>query len=466
MARYYEFLANNEIEKILRSVISKSGPFNDEQGFIEHLIKNYDAKSRFYLGKDKIAEVVEPLIIVNAEARKNLENFVKNMREEFEQSGPYNKIKNLRQIDIYGPHHAGLIYHWQTRILPIKFILTVLAKLIVTKKTEPIRLEDLKEAVIVEVDGFVEKIEHMYNGMNDPKKLKNVLVGFPMSVTLPPWENKKPAPKLTQVLRSRRRFIEHFLGRKTTSKNLFNMGIKASALDKMQIADDLGISNADGMAGACFEMGLLDAWEEGGDVLIIPSNIGLKFMCMTNPVLEHIYNNKELQNSGIYELDIFSEGERTLFRNNILSRFELEKEIIDKFFKKADDEGLGTELLQDEFNKNQIDYFEKFWIEKAWSKFRVKIISLFTESKDDMGNDVKIFKMIIDNESSDSKMTEEKRGIQKDTKEMLWERIENYWKYHVQAYQRVHLVVMLSRLTELGYCEKSKKRPFTYSFYN
>ena len=106
---------------------------------------------------------------------------------------------------------------------------------------------------------FVQKIEHMYNGMNDPKKLKSVLVGFPKSVTLPPWENKKPAPKLAQVLRSRRRFIEHFLGRKTTSRNLFNMGIKASALDKMQIADDLGISNADGMAGACFEMGLIDA---------------------------------------------------------------------------------------------------------------------------------------------------------------------------------------------------------------
>ena len=125
MARYYEFLANNEIEKILRSVISKSGPFNDEQGFIEHLIKNYDAESRFHLGKDKIAEAVGSLTIVNAEARKNLENFVKNMRDEFEQSGPYNEIKTLPQIAIYGPHHAGLIYHWQNRILPVKFILTV-----------------------------------------------------------------------------------------------------------------------------------------------------------------------------------------------------------------------------------------------------------------------------------------------------------------------------------------------------
>ena len=274
-----------------------------------------------------------------------------------------------------------------------------------------------------------------------------------MSVTLPPWENKKPAPKLTQVLRSRRRFIEHFLGRKTTSKNLFNMGIKASALDKMQIADDLGISNADGMAGACFEMGLLDAWEEGGDVLIIPSDLGLKFMCMTNPVLEHIYHNKELPEK------FFSEEERTLFLTKILPHFELEKEIIDKFFKKADDEGLGTELLQDEFNKNQIDYFEKFWIEKAWSKFRVKIISLFTETRDDHekivrtknGYVVKKFRIEFA-ESSGSKNAEGKRK-----ENMLRDMIEGYWD-RTEIYQRVHLVVMLSRLIELGYCRKSEKK--------
>ena len=220
------------------------------------------------------------------------------------------------------------------------------------------------------------------------------------------------------------------------------MGIKASALDKMQIADDLGISNADGMAGACFEMGLLDAWEEGGDVLIIPSDLGLKFMCMTNPVLEHIYHNKELPEK------FFSEEERTLFLTKILPHFKLEKEIVDAFFKAEEGK---MEFLQSKFNENQATYFEKFWKDKVWSKFRVKIISLFTESR---------FKMITDNESSDSKNAEEKR-----TEEIVQETIKYYWET-AKTYQRVHLVVILSRLAELGYCRKSEKRPFTYSFYN
>ena len=50
-------------------------------------------------------------------------------------------------------------------------------------------------------------------------------------------------------------------------------------------------------------------------------------------------------------------------------------------------------FLQSKFNENQATYFEKFWKDRVWSKFRIKIISLFTESK---------FKMITDNESSDN----------------------------------------------------------------
>ena len=135
---------------------------------------------------------------------------------------------------------------------------------------------------------------------------------------------------------------------------------------------------------------------------------------------------------------------------------------IDGFFKA--EEGKMV-FLQSKFNENQATYFEKVWKDRVLSKFDVKITSLFTEPKDDREKAVKIFEMITDNESSDSKKTEEKRRIRKDTEEILRERIKNYWET-AKEYQRVHLVVMLSRLTELGYCEKSKKRPFTYSFYN
>jgi len=68
--------------------------------------------------------------------------------------------------------------------------------------------------------------------------------------------------------------------------------------------------------------------------------------------------------------------------------------------------------------------------------------------------------MITDNESSDSKNAEEKR-----TEEIVQETIKYYWET-AKTYQRVHLVVILSRLAELGYRRKSEKRPFTYYFYH
>ena len=41
-------------------------------------------------------------------------------------------------------------------------------------KEEVVSIDDLKESIILEVDAFVQKIEDMHNGMNDPKKLKSV----------------------------------------------------------------------------------------------------------------------------------------------------------------------------------------------------------------------------------------------------------------------------------------------------
>ena len=74
----------------------------------------------------------------------------------------YIEIKNLSQADTYRENHAGLIYHWQNRILPIKFILTVLGAMIVTKKTAMITLDELQEAVISDTESFRKKIEGFF----------------------------------------------------------------------------------------------------------------------------------------------------------------------------------------------------------------------------------------------------------------------------------------------------------------
>ena len=152
--KLYKFIAKDEIEKILHDAVL-SGQFNDEQEFIDHLIKNYNAESKFLLaGKEDTIEVGRPPIgVLDVGARNKLKKLVKEIENTFDKEG-LDKIRNLNTSDIYGVHHTNLIYNWQNRILPIKFILAIFATLIITKGTARITLDDLKDAVISEVDEF------------------------------------------------------------------------------------------------------------------------------------------------------------------------------------------------------------------------------------------------------------------------------------------------------------------------
>ena len=209
--KLYKFIAKDEIEKILHDAIL-SGQFNDEQAFIDHLIKNYNAESKFLLaGKEDTIKVGRPPIgVLDVGARNELKKLVKEIENAFDKEG-LDKIGNLNTSDIYGVHHANLIYNWQNRILPIKFILAIFATLIIHKGTARITLDDLKEAVISEVDEFGKRIGSKAHGKAF-KVIKGILIGFPMSYVLPPWKNSKhyQVPTPTQVLRSRRRFWNNF----------------------------------------------------------------------------------------------------------------------------------------------------------------------------------------------------------------------------------------------------------------
>ena len=468
--KLYKFIAKDEIEKILHDAVL-SGQFNDEQEFIDHLIKNYNAESKFLLaGKEDTIEVGRPSIgVLDAGTRNELKKLVKEIENTFDKEG-LDKIGNLNTNDIYGVHHANLIYNWQNRILPIKFILVIFATLIITKGTARITLDDLKEAVISEVDEFGKRIGSKAHGRAF-KVIKGILIGFPMAVTLPSWKRKILVPTPTQVLRSRRRFLEQFLGRKTISKDVYSLGF-----GNREELERLRIDHLVGMAGACFEMGLLQAFVKKGsnDIFIIPTGAGLDFMCMTNPILEYIYNNEKLPEK------IFSEKERKLFMEMILPRFELEKEIIDKFFKL--EEGT-TEALQEIFNKKQKIAFEKFWKNKAWNDLGIKIIS-FTYKKN---YDKKFFARNVAGAGQKAMYARIRTAqgkerilrsapddwedviidIEKESvvdSKWLQEMISEYWT-RIKTHQRTHLVVMLSRLVELGYCRKSSRKPIIYYFY-
>ena len=131
MVRLINFRAEDEIETALLASIS-SGKFNDAQEFLEHLIKNYYAELKFGMAATDIKnEWDQPLTLIDDKTEDMLKKLVRetrsNIGSEEDEKKEYFEIKNLSQSDTYRENHAGLIYHWQNRILPIKFIMELIS---------------------------------------------------------------------------------------------------------------------------------------------------------------------------------------------------------------------------------------------------------------------------------------------------------------------------------------------------
>ena len=455
MVRLINFRAEDEIETALLASIS-SGKFNDAQEFLEHLIKNYYAELKFGMAATDIKnEWDQPLTLIDDKTEDVLKGIVREARSHIDseenKGKKYIEIKNLSQADTYRENHAGLIYHWQNRILPIKFILTVLGAMIVTKKTAMITLDELQEAVISDTESFRKKIEGFFKYPSrdstqddfifDKKMWRSTLTGFPLLITPAPWEKPKDeGRKPTQIHRSRKRFCEHFLGRYIDVKKR-----------KTLVHDDKSIM---GMAGACFEMGLLKGYKQttSREIIILPTKLGLAFLCENNPMLNYIYDNKKLPARR------FSKYEKTLFKHHILPRFKLEKEIIAELFKKK--EIKSTNELQRIFHEKQRKFLEKLLVDELGVK---KDTIKFTYTKPSEPSILESDYINLVTENVTVKLEFTNKAVRADAQKKITESF-NDWVYYALVYQKSHVIVMVSRLTELGFCKKSNTKPTIFTF--
>ena len=455
MVRLINFRAEDEIETALLASIS-SGKFNDAQEFLEHLIKNYYAELKFGMAATDIKnEWDQPLTLIDDKTEDVLKGIVREARShidsEEDKGKKYIEIKNLSQADTYRENHAGLIYHWQNRILPIKFILTVLGAMIVTKKTAMITLDELQEAVISDTESFRKKIEGFFKYPSrdstqddfifDKKMWRSTLTGFPLLITQAPWEKPKAeGRKPTQVHRSRKRFCEHFLGRYIDVKKR-----------KTLVHDDKSIM---GMAGACFEMGLLKGYKQttSREIIILPTKLGLAFLCENNPMLNYIYDNKKLPARR------FSKYEKALFKHHILPRFKLEKEIIAELFKKK--EIKSTNELQRIFHEKQRKFLEKLLVDELGVK---KDTIKFTYTKPSEPSILESDYINLVEEKTTAKLEFTNKTVRADDQKKITESF-NDWVHYALVYQKSHVIVMVSRLTELGFCKKSNTKPTIFTF--
>ena len=455
MVRLINFRAEDEIETALLASIS-SGKFNDAQEFLEHLIKNYYAELKFGMAATDIKnEWDQPLTLIDDKTEDVLKGIVREARShidsEEDKGKKYIEIKNLSQADTYRENHAGLIYHWQNRIFPIKFILTVLGAMIVTKKTAMITLDELQEAVISDTESFRKKIEGFFKYPSrdstqddfifDKKMWRSTLTGFPLLITPAPWEKPKDeGRKPTQIHRSRKRFCEHFLGRYIDVKKR-----------KTLVHDDKSIM---GMAGACFEMGLLKGYKQttSREIIILPTKLGLAFLCENNPMLNYIYDNKKLPARR------FSKYEKALFKHHILPRFKLEKEIIAELFKKK--EIKSTNELQRIFHEKQRKFLEKLLIDELGVK---KDAIKFTYTKPSEPLILESDYINLVEEKTTAKLEFTNKTVRADDQKKITESF-NDWVHYALVYQKSHVIVMVSRLTELGFCKKSNTKPTIFTF--
>ena len=314
-----------------------------------------------------------------------------------------------------------------------------------------ITLDQLQEAVISDTESFRKKIEGFFKYPSrdstqddfifDKKMWRSTLTGFPLLITLAPWEKPKDeGRKPTQIHRSRKRFCEHFLGRYIDVKKR-----------KTLVHDDKSIM---GMAGACFEMGLLKGYKQttSREIIILPTKLGLAFLCENNPMLNYIYDNKKLPARR------FSKYEKALFKHHILPRFKLEKEIIAELFKKK--EIKSTNVLQRIFHEKQRKFLEKLLIDELGVK-NDTIKFTYTKPSEPLILESDYINLVTENVTVKLEFTN--KTVRADDQKKITESF-NDWVHYALVYQKSHVIVMVSRLTELGFCKKSNTKPTTYTF--
>jgi hypothetical protein len=194
---------------------------------------------------------------------------------------------------------AGMIHRFHTKILPVKFSLMCLSKMIIEQESPWIDLNEFKEYALDSAKFFIKKF--------DSSSIQNnfkIHTGFPISKLN---NFKSDNDSYLSYARSSKRFTEQFVGR------------------KLRIKDPQKEYDVQ-MGGALFEMGLIKAKSEIVDeshnskkIYITLSENGKEFVSYKNELIDFIYNVQSNQPSSI-----FSQQEREFYFKKILPEFEFE----------------------------------------------------------------------------------------------------------------------------------------------
>ena len=313
----YHIFLESEYNKIIKNIQNIEN-LKDETDVIIFLIQNYAKKNikQQDLIEHKISQSPNSYI-KNLSSIDTFDKLGFNGNIELEKlekilsSVEYtNSIKKLPQHEIYNISSAGLIHGFQNKILPVKFNLMCLSKMIVENDSPWISLNEFKKYTLKSVEIFLER----YNYSPIYNKFK-VYTGFPSKKI----SHKDFDDSYESFKRSSKRFVEEFVGRKLQKHEGVQIG------------------------GACFEMGLIDAktlsydMEENSkdfnnkknrEVYVTLSEIGKEFVLYKNDLIDYIYNYNKIKPE-----TIFSKQERAFYFKKILSQFKFENNFVEHLMK-------------------------------------------------------------------------------------------------------------------------------------
>ena len=266
----------------------------DEQEVIIRAIQNYSKKnnSDFPQQQNSFEDEISHTTFDGHIEMEKIRNTLQNVTSE-------NLIKKLPQHEIYKMPDAGMIHRFHTKILPVKFSLMCLSKMIIEQENPWIDLNKFKVYALDSAKFFIKK----FDSSSIQNKFK-IYTGFPISKLN---NFKSDNYSYLSYARSSKRFTEQFVGRKLRIKD-------------PQKEHDVQIG------GALFEMGLIKAKSEIIDephnskkISVTLSENGKEFVSYKNELIDFIYNLQENQPSSI-----FSQQEREFYFEKILPEFEFE----------------------------------------------------------------------------------------------------------------------------------------------
>ena len=285
------FLESNILEQIKK--IQKNQNLKDERDVIIHAIEKYYEKMNSNIPKqqDNLDNEFSRKIFDGKLDLEKLEEILVLIKSE-------NLIKKLPQHEIYNKSGAGMIHRFQTKILPVKFSLMCLSKMIIEQNNPWIDLNEFKNYASQSAKIFIKKFDSSL--IHTKFKVKT---GFPI-VKVNEFKSEDDIHLL--LARSVKRFTEEFVGR------------------KLQKHKDVQIG------GALFEMGLIEAKiiddenkKNSGNIYFTLSESGKEFVSYKNQLIDFVFENTQNEPSSI-----FSQQEREFYLKKILPKFNFENKFV------------------------------------------------------------------------------------------------------------------------------------------